>query len=100
LGSDGSLFQSSVSGTLIYCRKDTHTILFSTGLFDINKREIYEGHVLKVNEHMTAVVVYYRDGFKLKTICNQSEILDRFYSWELCKILGHSLESPELLEVK
>lgn len=70
------------------------------GLKDKNGEEIYEGDILYLHEHCTAEVVYSKDGFKLKTICPQSEILSRFYSWNLCESIGNVYKNPELLKVR
>ena len=95
-----SSYVASRYGTLIAVKPDNHIIYWAIGQRDKNGIEIYSGHILKITEDILAEVIYDRDGFKLKTICPQSEVISRCYSWNFYEIIGHVCENPELLAVK
>ena len=75
----------------------------STGLFDKNGKEIFEGDILKSNKYITSVF-YERGAYrvKLRRTPNTTVTMDLMVFIEKYKtrIVGNIYENPELLEVK
>lgn len=77
-------------------------IMQSTGLFDKNGKEIFEGDILKSNKYTTSVF-YERGAYrvKLRRTPNTMVTMDviSFIEKYKTKIIGNIYENPELLEV-
>ena len=77
-------------------------IMQSTGLFDKNGKEIFEGDILKSNKYTTSVF-YERGAYrvKLRRTPNTTVTMDviSFIEKYKTKIIGNIYENPELLEV-
>ena len=81
---------------------DDEYLMLSTGLFDKNNKEIFEGDILGTKDGLLNGVVEYRSDLGMWT-----NSLIRYNNFErLCtvansrEIIGNIHENPELLEVK
>lgn len=84
------------------CNPKTHIAVFSTGLPDKNGKEIYEGHVLLINEHDDEWVdKVIRDKNWLELSKYKNHCVTNISLWEdhdKLKIIGNIYENPELLK--
>ncbi|MEI4302692.1 YopX family protein [Streptococcus suis] len=71
-------------------------LMQSTGLFDVNDKEIFEGDVVKVFDDKLSKI-YYSDGAFCVDILNGGTPLHAFLSEQL-EIIGNIYENPELME--
>lgn len=94
-------FESIVVGISFLRGADKVELMQSTGLFDKNRQEIFEGDILGTKDGSLNGVVEYRTDLGMWT-----NSLVRYNNFErLCsiasdrKIIGNIYENPELLEV-
>lgn len=71
-----------------------------TGLQDKNKKEIYEGDIVKVKGTKkvgvyTTEIIWHRSGFKL--LENKTYLMDFYITKSMVEIIGNIYENPELL---
>ena len=77
------------------------TLMQSTGLFDKNGTEIFEGDIVGMRKHILANQHYY-EVFKHRG--GTFRLRNKFYGCELwlrhehCEVLGNIYENPELME--
>ncbi|MGU7942557.1 YopX family protein [Streptococcus suis] len=76
---------------------DSAVLMQSTGLFDKNAKEIFEGDVVKVFDDKLSKI-YYSDGAFCVDILNGGTPLHAFLSEHL-EVIGNVHQNPELLEV-
>ncbi|WP_278559081.1 YopX family protein [Streptococcus constellatus] len=82
---------------------DDVILMQSTGLFDKNGVEIFEGDVVGMRKHILANQHYY-EVFKHRG--GTFRLRNKFYGCELwlrhehCEVLGNIYENPELMEVE
>lgn len=82
-------------------RKDEVILMQSTGLFDKNGTEIFEGDIVGMRKHTLANQHYY-EVFKHRG--GTFRLRNKFYGCELwlrhehCEVLGNIYENPELME--
>ena len=72
-----------------------------TGLYDVNKKRIFEGDIVKACEMIYKVV--FRDGMFELSQGAEEIIFDTFVSfWQVNekKVIGNIHDNPELMEVK
>ena len=101
---DGNIWiidEDSVAGDWIV-NNDIH-LMQSTGLFDRNGKEIFEGDILKNNKYITSV--FYENGaycVKFRRTQNTTVTMNviSFIEKYKTRIVGNIYENPELLEVK
>lgn len=67
-----------------------------TGLFDVNKKEIYDGDIVESDEILIGEIVFDDGRFNLKQKENGKNYLTSLRYADL-KILGNICENPELL---
>lgn len=85
-----------------YLENEDATLMQSTGLFDKNGKEIFEGDVVKMAENVYSEPTYYevvrhRGGaYRLESKQYGCELWLRHTD---CEIAGNIYENPELLEV-
>lgn len=85
-----------------WCPVNTETVGRSTGLFDKNSKEIFEGDILGTKDGLLNGIIEYRED--LGMFVNSLLRYDNFE--RLCnvassrKIIGNIYENPELLEVE
>ena len=96
-----------------YANNENYVITQSTGLKDKDKREIYEGDIIKVPEnpifemsnlptYSCGVVTWIREGFE---ICQKMVGATRLSQYVMCdccpvkiEVIGNIFENPELLK--
>lgn len=84
-------------------RKDEVILMQSTGLFDKNGTEIFEGDIVGMRKHILANQHYY-EVFKHRG--GTFRLRNKFYGCELwlrhehCEVLGNIYENPELMEAE
>lgn len=73
-----------------------------TGLYDKNKREIYEGDIVQVTETLIEVFEWVNSeaGFKTKRIDSKGRpvLSDPLPNWPHYEVIGNIYETPELLK--
>lgn len=71
-----------------------------TGLEDKNGKEIYEGDILQIDDHILGdfVVVWHNFGWKIKRSVGYESL--SVHKSEDCTVIGNIHENPELLEDK
>lgn len=73
-------------------------IVFSTGIKDVNRKEIFEGDILISGDIKIKYTVVWLDcGLRAKQISNSSTI-GLIYWREKLEIIGNVFENPELLK--
>lgn len=95
--------QESVFDTPDYVFNDDLIIMQSTGLFDKNGVEIYEGDVLKTSDGELAKVAWNKElacweAKFLSKIIDLSGVADVKSNRSDCEIVGNIYENPEFLE--
>ena len=79
-------------------KMDELIILQSTGCFDMDNSEVYEGDVVRTDElGWTGCVCYGGGGFYLEDKENGFSACN-YLNWKGCKVLGNIFENPELME--
>lgn len=106
----GDVFHHSHrNGNIINIRPDSHVVQFSTGIYDIDGDEIYEGDVCEYNlknlanevvDSFKGVVVFHRCSFRLdgENHGNETTYLEDYLSNDihsLLKIVGHIHEKQK-----
>lgn len=86
-----------------YGKVDKNTIGQYTGLHDKNRKEIYEGDILRFSDVDTAVVEWNSEygSFTVKPIQDyyfDSEILGHTIEYNKVEVIGNIYDNPELLE--
>lgn len=82
-------------------QKQDYILMQSTGLFDKNGTEIFEGDIVGMRKHTLANQHYY-EVFKHRG--GTFRLRNKFYGCELwlrherCEVLGNIYENPELME--
>ncbi|MCK4005532.1 hypothetical protein HCC50_09285 [Streptococcus suis] len=71
-------------------------LMQSTGLFDVNGKEIFEGDVVRILDEKLSKI-YYSDGAFCVDILNGGTPLHAFLSEHL-EVIGNIYENPELME--
>ncbi|HFU4060470.1 TPA: YopX family protein [Streptococcus suis] len=71
-------------------------LMQSTGLFDKNGKEVFEGDVVKIFDDKLSKI-YYSDGAFCVDILNGGTPLHAFLSDQL-EVIGNIYENPELVE--
>ena len=87
--------------------KDEFILSQFTGLIDKNKREIYEGDILKWDNECTILIKWVEDrdvGFGYRVLTQNDKNICafdiRFYrSEESAEIIGNKYENPDLLDI-
>lgn len=71
-----------------------------TGLKDKNGKEIYEGDILQIDDHIVGdfEVVWHKLGWKIKRAIGYESL--SVHKSEDCTVIGNIHENPELLEDK
>lgn len=71
-----------------------------TGLKDKNGKEVYEGDILQIDDHILGdfVVVWHNFGWKIKRSVGYESL--SVHKSEDCTVIGNIHENPELLEDK
>lgn len=102
---DGSVSHVLFKGEFLDFNVSINEIILmqSTGLFDKNDQEIFEGDVLKSNKYITSV--FYERGAYCVKFCrtpNTTVTMDviSFIKKYKTRIVGNIYENPELLEGK
>lgn len=86
-----------------YLEDENATIMQSTGLFDKNDKEIFEGDIVKMSKDVYSEPTYYevvrhRGGaYRLESKQHGCELWLRHTD---CEVVGNVYENPELLEDK
>jgi len=78
---------------------DRFVLMRYTGFKDKNKKEIYEGDIVRCNDCSCAVVVWRKDGFALDFLDNAKELPSLWYNAEnneKIEVVGNIYENPEL----
>ena len=83
-----------------YLEDENATIMQSTGLFDRNGKEIFEGDILKSNKYITSV--FYERGAYCVKFCRTTNTtvtmnVISFIEKYKTKVIGNIYENPELL---
>lgn len=84
-------------------RDEKITLMQSTGLFDKNGKEIFEGDIVKMAKDVYSDPTYYevirpRGGaYRLESNQHGCELWLRH---TICEVIGNIYENPELLEVE
>lgn len=80
------------------CEPDKYIIEQYTGLKDKNGKEICEGDILQIDDHILGdfVVVWHNFGWKIKRSVGYESL--SVHKSEDCTVIGNIHENPELLE--
>lgn len=80
--------------------EDVEAIEQYTGLKDKNGKEIYEGDILQIDDHIVGdfEVVWHKLGWKIKRAIGYESL--SVHKSEDCTVIGNIHENPELLEDK
>lgn len=86
-----------------YLEDEDATIMQSTGLFDKNGKEIFEGDIVKMAKDVYSDTAYYKivryrgGAYRLESNQHGCELWLRHTN---CEVIGNIYENPELLEVE
>lgn len=89
--------------TLFPVRVDKETICQFSGMRDKNKKEIYDGDILKTTYGHIYKVEYYECNAAFMLICYDERIDDYigyFDTENSFEVIGNIYDNPELLEIK
>lgn len=75
---------------------DPKTVGEFTGLYDQDKKEIYEGDIVET-EYGVSVIKYQIGAFLPFQIIEGEDIFDCWH-WSYCLVVGNIYENPELLK--
>lgn len=83
---------------------ETDSVGQFTGLYDTNKKPIYEGDIVRYyddieDELVTAEVIYHADSCSFCARLKYSEPIGLFAHWQY-EIIGNRFDNPELISKK
>lgn len=90
---------SSTSGSIYFpddLKRNDWILMQFTGLYDINRKEIYEGDIVKL-EDVICPITWDDGGFQMITNINQGKSAAIQNRLKYFEIIGNIYETPELL---
>ncbi len=83
----------------LFFRKEHSDFMLSTGIQDKNKKEIFEGDVIKTEKGDWGVIVWKTPFFEVTVSENQSSMYSREW-FATVEVIGNIYQNPELIKIK